>query len=77
MTFFKTRPLSAPSPCPDFPFRTSLLRLLLRGPALLRLPVPPLVFVALGGCFNPEGARIEPTKGEGEDCEERAPFRDV
>ena len=35
------------------------------------------MFVALGGCFEPEGARIAPLAGDGEDCDDRAPFIDV
>ena len=55
----------------------SLLRVLLRGPALLRMLLAPLLFAEPGGCFNPEGARIEPSEGEGEVWDDLAPFMDV
>ena len=77
MAFFWALPPRVPSPCPALPVLASRLRLLLREPALLRLPVPPFMFVALGGCFEPEGARITPLAGDGEDCDDRAPFIDV
>lgn len=35
------------------------------------------MFVALGGCFDPDGARIVPIEGDGEDCEDLAPFIEV
>ena len=66
-----------PSPWLGFPVLTSLLRVLLRGPALLRLPLAPLTIVVPGGCFDPDGARVELIEGEGEDWEDLAPFMDV
>ena len=41
------------------------------------VPVTALLFVVPGGCFVPDGARITPTEGDGEDCEDRAPLIEV
>lgn len=41
------------------------------------IPFAPLMFVALGGCLEADGARIDPNDGEGEDWEGLAPLTPV